>query len=89
MSNVTLVQARALRRGWELRRGDEVRAAGEPVVAVKMKSGFARSSGEVTVAAAVPEPDALVMALLGVYLILRRKAAAAAGAAAAVTATGI
>ena len=61
---------------------------GEPLVAVKIRSGFVRSSGEVTVASAVPEQDALVMALLAMYLILRRNAAAVAGATAAVTATG-
>ena len=62
---------------------------GEPFVAVKIRSGFARSSGEVTLAAAVPEPDALVMALLAVYLILRKRAAAAAGATAAAGAVSV
>jgi hypothetical protein len=69
------------------RRSRFVDESGEPLVAVKIKSGLLRSSGEVTLAAAVPDPDALVMAVLAVYLILRRNAAAAAGATAAVGAT--
>jgi hypothetical protein len=62
-------------------------ASGEPLLTVKVKSGLFRSSGEVTVAADLPEQNALVLALVTVYLILRRKAAAVAGATAAVTAT--
>jgi hypothetical protein len=65
-----------------------VDGSGEPLVAVKVKIAIVRFSGEVTVAAAVSEQDALVMALLAMYLLFNRSAAAVAGATAAVGATG-
>jgi hypothetical protein len=63
--------------------------SGEPLLTAKVKSGLVRSSGEVTVDATVPEPEALVMALLAAYLLIRRNEAAAAGATAAVTTTSV
>ena len=66
-----------------------VDGSGEPLVAVKVKIAFVRFSGEVTVAATVSEHDALVMALVAMYLLFNRSAAAVAGATAAVTATGV
>jgi hypothetical protein len=62
---------------------------GEPLLTAKVKSGLLRSSGEMSVEETVSEPDALFMALLAAYLIIRRNEAAAAGAAAAVTATSV
>jgi uncharacterized Zn-binding protein involved in type VI secretion len=56
-----------------------VDGSGEPLVAVRIKRGVLRVSGEVTMAATLPEQDALVLALLAVYLILRRSAAAVVG----------
>jgi hypothetical protein len=75
-------------RTFEWKRSAFVDGSGEPLVTVKMKRGFVRSSTEVLVAVTLPEQNALDMALLAAYLILSRSAAAAAGAAAAVTATG-
>ena len=64
-----------------------VDGSGEPLVAVNVKIAFVRFSGEVTVAATVSEHDALVMALVAMYLLFNRSAAAVAGATAAAGAT--
>jgi hypothetical protein len=75
MSTFTLVQPRLRRRKWELRHGDEVHAR------IRLFDLPPRCP----TTAAVPEPDALVMALLAAYLILSRSAAAVAGSTAAAT----
>jgi hypothetical protein len=63
-----------------------VAEGGEPLLTAKPGSGVLRFSGELTVAASLPEPDAVVMALLAGYLLIHRGAAAVVGATAAVAA---
>jgi hypothetical protein len=65
-----------------------VRPDGEPFLRAKVASGIARTTGEVEVAREVPAEDALVVALLASYLLIRKteeEAASTAGATAAVT----
>ena len=60
---------------------------GELLLRVRISSGFLRTNGEAEAGQGVPEQDALVLALLGSYLLIRKAEDAASAAAGASVAT--
>jgi hypothetical protein len=63
-----------------------VGADGEPFLRAKVASGLFHTNGEVEIAGDVPEQDALVLALLASYLVIRKAEDDASAAAASTTA---
>jgi hypothetical protein len=64
-----------------------VGADGELLLRAKVRSGIARTNGEIEIANDLPEPDALIAAVVGSFLLLRKAEEAASAAAGSVAAT--